>query len=167
MFVFLDESGKPEVYSTKGTNLVEAGGATKHLVLAAVKTMDHVALQQNVTEFKNTLLKDKSISSELTAAYALDAFHANHDKELVRRAFYEHIAQMEELEIHVIVAEKLRCKSSLKKNPVAMYGILSGLLLQGITHQDSNAEVIFSRQDNGKAMKNQLELEVERIREFY
>ena len=36
-YIFLDESGKPEVYSAKGVNLVERGQATKFLVLAAVR----------------------------------------------------------------------------------------------------------------------------------
>lgn len=62
MHIFLDESGKPEVFSAKGVNLVANGAATKHLVIAAVKTTDHLSLQQGVTEFKNGLLKDPAIS---------------------------------------------------------------------------------------------------------
>jgi len=166
MYIFLDESGKPEVFSSKGTNLVEAGTATKNLVLVAVKTSSHLALQQNITEFKNSLLLDPAVSSELSAAYALDSFHANHDKEMIRRKFYNHLAKLEGIEVHAIVVEKLRCVSSLKKNPVIMYGVAAGLLLQGIAHQDREAEIIFSRQDSGKQMKQQLELEVERIREL-
>lgn len=167
MYIFLDESGKPEVFSAKGINLVENGTATKHLVLAAVKTTDHIALQNNINNFKNRLLKDPAVQKELSAAYALDNFHATNDKRLIRELFYNHIASMKGIEVHVIVAEKLRCNDFLQQNPTSMYGILSGLILQGISHQDSRAEIIFSRQDNGKRVKQELELEVERIRETF
>lgn len=167
MHIFLDESGKPEVFSAKGVNLVANGAATKHLVIAAVKTTDHLSLQQGVTEFKNGLLKDPAICKELSADYALDSFHANHDKEIIRRAFYEYISGLKGIEVHVIVVEKTSCTETLQRNPLTMYGLMSGLLLQGMAHQDNQAEIIFSRQDKRKQFKEQLELEVERIREYY
>jgi hypothetical protein len=58
-YIFLDESGKPEVFSAKGINLVEAKQATKYLILAAVRTNDQLKLQQNITDFKAQLLKIK------------------------------------------------------------------------------------------------------------
>ena len=36
-YIFIDESGKPEIYSAKGTNLVNKGTASKFLVLVAVR----------------------------------------------------------------------------------------------------------------------------------
>lgn len=165
MYIFLDESGKPEVFSAKGTNLVEAGTATKYLVLASVKTSDQLALQRAVTKFKAELLNDPNLSGIFSAAYALDAFHATNDYPVIRERFYKFIAGLPEIEIHVITAEKLRCSQNLKENPVKLYGLLAGLNLHGICHQDPSAEIVFSRQDNGRAMKKELELEVERIRE--
>jgi len=165
--IFLDESGKPEVYSAKGTNLVEAGTATKHLVLAAVKTSDQLDLQRKITAFRSVLLNDEGLKGSFSAAYALDAFHAKNDYPEVRTRFYNFIASLKGVEVHVIVTEKLRCMSSLKRNPVTLYGVMSGLILQGICHQDIECEVIFSRQDNGKKVKDELELEVERICEQY
>jgi len=167
MFIFVDESGKPEVYSSKGINLVEAGTATRHLVIAAVKTSDHLKLQQKVTQFKSDLLGDTKLSSTFSAAYALDAFHAKNDYPAVRERFYEFISQLNEddVEIHAVVGEKLKLTDNLREDPVKMYGFMSGLCLQGISHQDSVAEIVFSRQDNGRMIKQELELEAERIRE--
>lgn len=51
-WIFVDESGKPEVYSAKGVNLVEANLASKYLVLAAVRSSDQLSLQQKVTKFR-------------------------------------------------------------------------------------------------------------------
>ncbi len=54
--IFLDESGRPEVYSAKGINLVHNRTASKYLVIAAVRTNNHLELLQQGTEFKNELL---------------------------------------------------------------------------------------------------------------
>ena len=167
MYIFLDESGKPEVFSSKGVNLVETGMASRHLVIATVKTTNHIALQNKINDFKSQLLNDPTIQPELSAAYALDSFHASPDKKIIRERFYRFIADLDDIEVHVIVAEKLKCKQKLQKNPIRLYGLLSGLILHGIAHQDSKVEVVFSRQDNGKKVKEQLELEVERIREHF
>ena len=57
-WIFIDESGKPEVYSAKGINLIESGQASKFLILTAVRVEDQLKLQQDVTEFRLSLLKD-------------------------------------------------------------------------------------------------------------
>ncbi len=163
MHIFIDESGKPEVYSARGTDLVTAGTATKYLVLAAVKAPDQLFLQRKITKFKSELLEDDNLRETFSAAYALDAFHAANDYKSVRERFYKFISELPSVEIHAIVAEKLSCKENLKKHPSKMYGLLAGLMLQNICHQDPANEIIFSRQDNGKKVKEELELEVERI----
>jgi len=68
-YIFLDESGKPEVYSAKGTNLVQNGQATKFLILAAVRTNNQLLIQQQVTDFKGNLLKDTDLKSFFSSAY--------------------------------------------------------------------------------------------------
>jgi len=63
----------------KGTNLVEAGTATRHLVIVAVKTPDQLSLQRKITKFKSELLEEEALKETFSAAYALDAFHAHND----------------------------------------------------------------------------------------
>lgn len=168
MHIFLDESGKPEVFSSKGVNLVEAGTATKHLVLAAIKVKDQLQLQKDTLDFKSSLLSDVSLKSTFSAAYALDSFHAKNDYPSVRRRFYEFIAALgDNIEIHAIVVEKLLLAKALQREPIRMYGIMAGLMVQGICHQDAEAEIIFSRQDNGTKFKDELNLQVDQIRESY
>lgn len=62
LYLFIDESGKPEVYSAKGLNLIEKGVASQYLVLAAVRTNDQLKLQQEITELRLSLLKDKDLT---------------------------------------------------------------------------------------------------------
>src|SRR3989344_613960 len=90
-WLFIDESGKPEVYSAKGVNLVEAGSATKYLVLVAVRTEDQLKLQQDVTEFRLSLLKDKNLTKLFSSTYSLDSFHAQKDYPQVKERFYKFI----------------------------------------------------------------------------
>ena len=49
-YIFVDESGKPEIYSIKGENLVKKGVASKYLVLAAVRSTNHLLLQQKIND---------------------------------------------------------------------------------------------------------------------
>jgi hypothetical protein len=166
-YIFIDESGKPEVFSSKGVNLVEKGQATKFLILAAVRTEDQLALQQKVMNFKVNLLKDKELVSIFSSAYALDSFHAQTDYPQVRERFYNFINQLEEIKIDVIVVEKLKCYQSLRENPGKMYGIMSGQLLKNICHQTGQTEIVFSRKDSKLKARKELEAEVERIRLDY
>lgn len=165
-FIFLDESGKPEVYSAKGVNLVEAGSASKYLVLAAVRTADQLGLQQNITEFRLSLLRDPALTKRFSSAYALDTFHAQVDYQDVREKFYQHINELE-IKVNVLVVDKQQCYPALKENPSKMYGVMAGQLLKSLCHHAEKTEVIFSRKDSKLKLKKELEAEVERVRLGY
>jgi len=165
-YLFLDESGKPEVYSVKGTNLVEAGSATKFLVLSAVRATDQLQLQQKITDFRASLLKDQTLAKIFSSAYTLDTFHAHHDYPEVKKRFYEFINKLD-VKIDVLVVEKLKCFSSLQRDAGKMYGVMAGQLLKNLTHQSQDTEIIFSRKDSKLKLRQQLEAEVERIRVEY
>jgi hypothetical protein len=164
--IFIDESGKPEVYSFNGVNLVEKGQATKYLILAAVRSDDQLRIQQEVTNFKSQLLHDSNLIKIFSSAYSLDAFHAQTDYPEVRQLFYNFINTLD-IKIDVIVVEKLKCYQTLKQNPGKMYGIMAGQLLKNICHQAEKTEIIFSRKDSKLKLRKELEGEVERIRLEY
>lgn len=161
-YIFLDESGKPEVFSAKGVNLVQKGVATKFLVLSAVRTDNQLTLQQQVTNFKSQLLIDASLKSIFSSAYTLDSFHAQTDYPQVKEKFYLFINTLD-IKIDVMVIEKLKCYESLQRNPSRLYGIMSGQLLKNLLHQIPNSEVIFSRKDSKLKLRQELEIEVERV----
>jgi hypothetical protein len=165
-YIFLDESGKPEVYSAKGVNLVEKGQATKFLVLCAVRSKDQLKLQQEITDFKSLLLKDPDLTKIFSAAYTLDAFHAQTDYPEVKERFYTFINELE-IKIDVLVVEKLKCFAPMKANPGKMYGVMAGQILKNISHQAEKTEIIFSRKDSKLKLRQELEAEVERVRLEY
>jgi len=165
-YVFVDESGKPEVYSAKGVNLVESGKATKFLVLAAVRCNDQLFIQQQITDFKAELLKDEALTNIFSPAYALDSFHAQTDYPEVKERFYNFINSLD-IKIDVLVVEKLKCYDTLKRNPGKLYGVMAGQLLKNLCHQATRTEVIFSRKDSKLKLRQELEVEVERRRLDY
>lgn len=165
-YIFIDESGKPEVYSAKGINLVQAGSATKFLVLAAVRCDNQLLLQQRITDFKANLLRDKTLAKIFSPAYALDNFHAQTDYPEVKECFYDFINSLD-IKIDIIVIEKLKCYDTLKRNPGKLYGVMAGHLLKNLCHQTASTEVIFSRKDSKLKLRQELEVEVERIRLGY
>lgn len=165
-WLFLDESGKPEVYSARGENLVHNSKASQFLVLSAVRSHDQLLLQQQVTEFKLSLLKDKELVKVFSSAYSLDTFHAQTDYPQVQQKFYEYINTLE-IKIDVLVVEKALCYESLKRNPGKMYGVMAGQLIKNLCHQASNTEIIFSRKDSKLKLRQELETEVERVRLDY
>lgn len=166
-YVFLDESGKPEVFSARGINLIKKGCATKFLVLAAVKTPDQLFLQQQVTDFRLKLLNDNELTRIFSASYTLDPFHANCDYQEVREKFYNFINSLDDVKIDILVVDKTKCFPSLQKNPGRMYGIMAGQLLKNICHQADKTEIIFSRKDSKLHLRQELEREAERVRLEY
>jgi len=165
-YIFVDESGKPEVYSTKGENLVKKGVASKYLILAAIRSTNHLLLQQQINEFKSKLLRDESLVKIFSPAYVLDSFHAKFDYPKVKERFYRFINLLD-VKIDVLVVEKLKCYETLKRNPGRLYGIMAGELLKNLCHQAEDTEVIFSRKDSKLRIRQELEFEVERIRLTY
>jgi len=161
-YIFLDESGKPEVYSARGVNLVEQNVASKFLVIAAVRCDDQLVLQQQITDFKASLLRDNGLARIFSPAYSLDSFHAQTDYPEVRERFYQFINGLD-IKIDVIVVEKLKCYDPLKTNPGKMYGIMAGQLLKSICHQSEKTEVIFSRKDSKLKLRQELEYKVQEI----
>lgn len=165
-YIFLDESGKPEVFSAKGTNLVLNGTASKFLVITAIRCSDQLVLQQQVTKFKAELLQDKKLTNRFSSVYSLDSFHAYNDYPEVKRKFYEFIMTLD-LKINVIVCEKLKTYPVLQKNPQRLYGVMAGQLLKDIVHQSEHSEIIFSRKDSKLKLRQEIEIEVENARITY
>ena len=165
-WIFIDESGKPEVYSSHGENLVNKKKASRFLILAAVRSENQLEIQQQVTEFRLSLLKDTDLSKIFSSAYALDAFHAQTDYPEVKKKFYEYILNLP-IKVDVLVIEKLLCYDSLKQNPGKMDGVMSGQLIKNLCHQFENTEIIFSRKDSKLKLRQELETEVERVRLDY
>lgn len=163
IWIFFDESGKPEVFSAKGLNLIDTGQASKYLILSAIRTKDQLKLQQQVTDFKLQLLKDESLKKYFTSSYSLDNFHASNDYPEIRKMFYEFITTLN-IKIDVLVVDKRMCYPSLQANPGRLYGFMAGQLLKDISHKAKSTEIVFSRKDSKYKLRQELEIEVERVR---
>jgi len=163
-YIFLDESGKPEVYSRKGTNLVKQGSASKFLIIVAVRVSDQLKIQELVTEKRLEILRDKSLSSRFSTAYSLNAFHAQTDYKEVKESFYKWINECPvDLKISAIIAEKMKAYSSLQRESSRMYATVAGELLKRLLHTAEDVEVIFSRRDSSLKARERLEIVVDTL----
>jgi energy-converting hydrogenase Eha subunit A len=162
--IFLDESGKPEVYNFAGNkNLVELGNASKFLVLCAISTADQLEVQRQVNGFRLSLLEEERLAKIFTSTYSLSDFHAYKDYPIIKAEFLQFITQLPNLQIDVIVADKLKLPQILKQNPNRMYGTIAGILLKGLIK--SGTEVIFSRKDTKLRLQKEIEIvESERLK---
>lgn len=166
VWIFIDESGKPEVFSARGENLVEKNCASKYLVLSAIRTKNQLRLQQQITDFKCRLLKDETLKKYYSSSYSLDNFHASNDFPEIRKKFYKFITTLK-IKIDVVVVEKLKCYDWLQNNPGRLYGFMAGQLLKDICHKAKHTEIVFSRKDSKLKLRQELEVEVERVRLNY
>jgi len=164
-YIFLDESGKPEIFSAQGKNLVTSNQASKFLVISAIRCNDQLLIQQQITEFRLTLMKDPNINDIFSSAYTLDAFRANPDYKKVRNAFYNFINTLD-IKIDVIVVDKLKVAPVLQQNPGRLYGVMAGQLLKDQLHR-AETEVIFSRKDSKLKLQKELNVAVETQRLNY
>lgn len=167
-YIFLDESGKPEVFSSKGTNLITAGTASKHLVIVAIRTEDHLAVQEKVTEFRLQILKDKSLSDKFSPSYSLNSFHAQTDYPVVRQKFYEWLRDCDlNLKITAIVAEKQKAYFHLQHDSGVLYATVAGELLKRVLHTAEKVEVIFSRRDSSLRTRESLQKVVDTLHAYF
>lgn len=165
-YIFIDESGKPEVYSARGKNLVTLNQASNYLVLAAIRHKDQLELQSKITDFRAELLRDTELTSLFSPAYSLDSFHAHHDYPEVRKRFYEFINTLD-IKIDVLVVEKLKCFPALQHKPGQLYAVMAGQLLKNLGHHAKNTHIIFSRKDSKLKLQQELSNKVESIRVEY
>ncbi|MBI5300159.1 MAG: DUF3800 domain-containing protein [Deltaproteobacteria bacterium] len=167
-YIFLDESGKPEIYSRKGVNLVQTGTASKYLVLAAIRTTNHLEIQEAVTAFRLEVLRDRSLSARFSPAYSLNAFHAQTDYPEVKERFYEWIKNCSlDFKIAITVAEKLKAYPQLQRDHGRFYATIAGQLLKRFLHTAESMEVIFSRRDASLKARERLQLVVDTLRFEY
>jgi hypothetical protein len=165
-WIFIDESGKPEVFSSNGINLVETKQASRYLILSAIRTSNQLDLQQGVTKFRLDLMKNKKINNIFSSSYTLDSLHAQIDYPEVKILFYEFINSLD-VKIDVLVVEKLKTFDALRMNSGKMYGVMSGQLIKDLCHQFQNTEIVFSRKDSKLKLRQELQTEVERVRLEY
>ena len=164
-YVFLDESGKPEIYSKHGANLLGKGTASKYLVISAVKVTDQLALQREVTKKRLEILNNKKLSLLFSPSYSLNSFHAQTDYPEVRLEFFKWIAECRlDLKITVIVADKLKSYTTLQHDPGRLYATVAGQLLKRSLHNAENIEVIFSRRDASLKTRERLKKIVDKLR---
>jgi hypothetical protein len=146
MYIFLDESGRPEIMSARGENLLLSGKTSKYLTIAVVLTDDPLAIHREVTKARNDALNNPDFSELFTLEYCLDTFHAHSDKMEIKRFFLNRMREFD-FKAQAIVAEKIKAMGAFKRDPERFYNSMCGLLLRSNLHKREIVEVVVSRKD--------------------
>ena len=134
--IFIDESGRPEVFNRKGENLLEQGTTSRYLVIAAVSTVDPQALAREVARACTPPGRPPRVP------------HAVKDTTNQRIAVLESIARSKVL-ARAIVMDKgmLNPEQSWYRDPARFYNEMLAYLIGDQLHLHANSTVVMSRKD--------------------
>ncbi len=87
-YIFLDESGRPEIIAKSGVNLVTTNQTSKFLVISIVTTSTPIILQEQVLKFKLKCLTSADIIPHITMRDSLEVLHASNDPVIFRDSIF-------------------------------------------------------------------------------
>lgn len=163
-YIFLDESGRPEIITKRGVNLVTTNQTSKYLIISIVTTTNPILLQEQVLKFKLNCLTSKEIIPHITMRDSLEVLHASNDPVIFRDYFFKEIASMSDFKSLILVAEKLKAYEGYLRNPDAFYNGMCGELLKRILHTYEYCDIILSKKDKKLEIQKNLNAEIERLR---
>ncbi len=146
MYIFLDESGRPEIISSRGEDLLLTGKTSKYLTIAVVLTDDPLGIHREVTRAKNDALNNPDFAHLFTLEYCLDIFHAHSDKIEIKKFFLNRMRDFD-FKAQAIVAEKAKAMGAFKRDPERFYNSMCELLLRSNLHKKESVEIVVSRKD--------------------
>ncbi len=167
-YIFLDESGRPEIIAKSGVNLVTTNQTSKFLVISIVTTSTPIILQEQVLKFKLKCLTSADIIPHITMRDSLEVLHASNDPVIFRDIFFKEIASMSDFKSLILVAEKLKAYEGYLRNPELFYNGMCGELLKRILHTHEYCDIVLSRKDKKLGIQKNLNAEIERLKvEFF
>lgn len=167
-YVFLDESGRPEILSAKNEDLVEGGKTSKFLVICAVVTEDPFAIQEQVFTTKLQGIRSESLRKHLSVKRSLEVFHASSDSEPLRSYILEAIKNITGFKGLMLVADKNKVYEGFKRDRENFYNAMCGQLLKRVLHTHVECSIIISRKDSNLGIQKNLNAEIDRLRlEFF
>lgn len=166
-YIFLDESGRPEIFAKSGINLVTTNQTSKYLVICIVTTTEPILLQEQVLKFKLKCLSSTEISPFITMRDSLEILHASNDPVVFRNHFFNEISTMSGFKSLVLVADKLKAYEGYLRNPEMFYNGMCGELLKRILHTYEYSDIVLSKKDSKLQIQKNLNEEVERLKNSF
>lgn len=170
---FVDESGDPALFDSRGRTLVGGPGCSQFFILGLLEVKDSTGLSKRLSELRAMLLSDPYFqgvpSMQRETNKTAVAFHAKDDLPEVRREVFS-LLKNEEVRFFAVVRSKKstieyvrsrnRQDSSYRYHPNELYDYLVRALFRDRLHQSEKNAITFARRgkkDRTKALMQALE----------
>ena len=173
MHYYVDESGDPAIFDSKGRVLVGTSGCSRFFILGLLEAEDPIQLAGDLDELRSRLLSDPYFegvpSMQLDAKKTALAFHAKDDVPEVRREVFSLLAEQQVRFFAVVRSKKAvlkyvrsrnRSDGSYRYHPNELYDYLVRRLFRDRLHQSDQYVITFARRgrrDRTQALQQALE----------
>ena len=170
---YVDESGDPAIFDSKGRVLVGTSGCSRFFILGLLEAEDPIQLAGDLDELRSRLLSDPYFegvpSMQLDAKKTALAFHAKDDLPEVRREVFSLLAEQQVRFFAVVHSKKAvlkyvrsrnRSDGSYRYHPNELYDYLVRRLFRDRLHQSDQYVITFARRgrrDRTQALQQALE----------
>jgi len=145
-YFFVDESGDPTFYDTKGHLIVGEKGCSPILILGFISTDQPQIIRDELSRLRKALAADNSLSAVPSFKRSLRAFHAKDDCPEVRQAVYSLISNLF-FESQFIVARKIEkvFTTSFNRNERKFYDNMVSRLFENVLHEHAINDIYFDK----------------------
>jgi uncharacterized protein DUF3800 len=148
---FVDESGDPVFYNSKGELIVGQEGCSKILVIGYIRTIDPEPIREAIQKVREDVAADKYLAAIPSVQKSLKYFHAKDDCPEVRHMVYKTIQHLR-FHSEFIVARKdeKRFKTLHLGKESIFYNDLVSNLFTTRTHVSQASKIYFAVRGNKK-----------------
>lgn len=180
---FVDESGDPVLFSSRGEILVGKPGCSRFFILGLLDIKDPAALSREMEDLRQRLLGDPYFarvpSMHPDGGKTAAAFHAKDDIPEVRHEVFS-LLMRHEMRFHAVVRKKAAVlnwarerrsmEPGFRYRPTVLYETMVSRLFKTHLHMADEYQVFFARRQKGdreEALREALNLARERFRRTY
>ena len=158
---FVDETGDPVFYDSKGNLIIGQEGVSGLLGLGFIETDDPEKIRDEVSKLHSEIKSDAYLQAIPSASKTNRSFHAKDDAPEIRYLVYKMIASLD-IKAQFIVARKIEkvFRNTFHSKENEFYDYLISQLFQNVLHRYSENHIYFFNRGN-KTRQAQLEFAIQ------
>ncbi len=153
-YYFVDESGDPTFYNSKGRLIVGVEGCSKIFIMGFIETKNPNLIRSELKKLRISLINDKYLSDIPSMAKTSISFHAKDDCPEVRQAVYKKISEFD-FKAQFIIARKIEnvFRKTFKYSQDKFYDYLITRLFENVMHKNKVNVVYFAKRGSKNRQK--------------
>lgn len=153
LYYFVDESGDPTFYDSKGNNII-GKGASRILILGFIQIKDPEIARKQIVNLHKEIADNAYYKGIPSLSKTLDAFHAKDDIPEIREKFFSLIKNLD-FKVQFVVARKIESlfKSRHNSKESIFYDDLITKLFENNLHKADKISIYFSRRGSKSRQK--------------